>query len=139
MLARLLLAVGRDDELSALLDEYKDEVSADWLYTRARWHFRCEGASRRATRTLQTAFDENGFVPLFMLDVRPLPLNLPEYISPGAESEAIHYVVANGTYWFDTPGAIEWFVAVLSKAMGEVAQQRRAEENARKLRLIMGH
>jgi hypothetical protein len=106
-LAQLLLEEGRDEELGALLKEYEEEASAEWLYTRAPWLFRSEGPSQRASHSLQEAFDENRFVPLFMLDLQPLPDDPPEYISPGEESEAVDYLLGKGTYWIDTPGASE--------------------------------
>jgi tetratricopeptide (TPR) repeat protein len=81
-LARLLLQEGKNEELGALLKEYEEEASAEWFYTRALWLFRSEGASPRASRSLQEAFDENRFVPIFMLDLQPLPEDPPEYISP---------------------------------------------------------
>lgn len=139
LLARLLLQEGRDEELGALLKEYEEEASAEWLYTRALWLFRSEGASPRASRTLQEAFDENRFVPLFMLDLQPLPEDPPEYISPGEESEAVDYLINNGDYWVDTPGASEWFVGQFKITIDELEKRVRAEENALKLRLIMGH
>lgn len=138
-LARLLLQEGRDEELGALLKEYEEEASAEWLYTRALWLFRSEGASPRASRSLQEAFDENRFVPLFMLDLQPLPEDSPEYISPGEENEAVDYLLGNGTYWIDTPGASEWFVGQFKVALDELEKRVRAEENALKLRRLMGH
>jgi tetratricopeptide (TPR) repeat protein len=139
VLARLLLQEGRDEELGALLKEYEEEASAEWLYTRALWLFRREGASPRASRTLQEAFEENRFVPLFMLDLQPPPEDPPEYISPGEESEAVDYLINNGDYWVDTPGAFEWFVEQFKVAIGEFEKRVRAEENALKLRRLMGH
>jgi tetratricopeptide (TPR) repeat protein len=139
LLARLLLQEGRDEELGALLEEYGEEASAEWAYTRALWLFRREGASPRASRTLQEAFDENRFVPLFMLDLQPLPDDPPEYISPGEESEAVDYLINNGDYWIDTPGASEWFVGQFKIAIDELEKRVRAEENALKLRRLMGH
>lgn len=139
MLARLLLQEGRDEELGALLKEYEEEASAEWAYTRALWLFRHEGASPRASCTLQEAFDENRFVPLFMLGLQPLPEDPPEYISPGEESEAVDYLINNGDYWVDTPGASEWFVGQFKIAIDELEKRVRAEENALKLRRLMGH
>jgi tetratricopeptide (TPR) repeat protein len=137
-LARLLLQEGKNEELGALLKEY-EEASAEWLYTRALWLFRSEGASPRASRTLQEAFDENRFVPLFMLDLQPSPEDPPEYISPGEESEAVDYLLNNDDYWADTPGAFEWFAGQFKLAIDELEKRVRAEENALKLRRLMGH
>nr|MBA3766683.1 hypothetical protein [Acidobacteriota bacterium] len=139
LLARLLLQEERDEELGVLLGEYEEEASAEWLYTRALWRYRREGEVRASARALQLAFAENIFVPLFMLEVRPMPTDLPEYISPGEESEAIDYVLGNGTYWYDTPGALEWCGELFGEALEEVEKRARAEENERKLRLLMGH
>lgn len=139
LLARLLLEEGRDEELGALLQQYQGEASAEWLYTGALWRFRHEGGSRRASRALQQGFAENVLVPLFLLEMRPIPIDPPEYISPGEESEAIEYVLGNGTYWFDAPGAIEWCAEEFGKALDEVEKRVRAEENEQKLRLLMGH
>lgn len=138
-LARLLLHEGKSEELGALLKEYEEDASAEWSYTRALWLFRSEGASPRASRTLQEAFDENRFVPVFLLDLQPLPDDPPEYISPGEESEAVDYVFSNGAYWIDTPGVFEWFVGQFKIAVGELEKRVRAEENALKLRRLMGH
>jgi len=52
LLARLLLQEGRGEELGALLKEYGEDASAEWLYTRALWLFRNEGESPRASRSL---------------------------------------------------------------------------------------
>jgi tetratricopeptide (TPR) repeat protein len=138
-LARLLLQEGKNEELGALLKEYEEEASAEWSYTRALWLFRSEGASPRASRTLQEAFDENRLVPIFLLDLQPLPEDPPEYISPGEESEAVDYLINNGDYWIDTPGASEWFVGQFKIAIDELEKRVRAEENALKLRRLMGH
>lgn len=78
-------------------------------------------------------------MPLLLLDLRPFPTEMPEFISPGEESEAIYYVLDYGDYWVETEGAIEWFVKVFEGALGEVEKKVRREENERKLRLIMGH
>ncbi len=139
LLAQLLLQEERNDELCELLDAYKDEASAEWTFTRALWKFRSEGASQSSRHSLQEAFASNVFVPLFMLEINPLPLEVPEYISRGEESEGVHYVLRYGAYWLETPGAIEWFAEVFTEALDEVEKKVKREENERKLRLIMGH
>ena len=87
----------------------------------------------------KAAFDENRFVPLFLLDLQPLPEDPPEYISLGGESEAVSYVFSNGAYWIDTPGAFEWFVGQFKVAVDELEKHLSAEETAFKLQHLMGH
>src|SRR6516162_1169629 len=51
-LAGFLLFLGRDDELARLLDDYPDEDSAAWAYTRALLAFRRHGDTPEARRLL---------------------------------------------------------------------------------------
>jgi hypothetical protein len=115
--------------LGALLKEYEEEASAERFYTRALWLFRSEGESPRASRSLQEAFDENRFVPLFLRNLQPLPDDPPEYISPGGESEAVNYILGNGAYWLDAPDAFEWFVGQFKVAVDELEKRERMKES----------
>ncbi|MGA9768474.1 MAG: hypothetical protein WBV94_05495 [Blastocatellia bacterium] len=109
MLARLLLKQDKNEELGQLLDQYDEERSAEWLYTRALWLYRRDGDSRKATKALKEAFEQNPFVPLYLSGLKETPRRLPEYMGFGDENEAIHYFVENVEAWLDTPGALEWF------------------------------
>ncbi|MBO0725836.1 MAG: hypothetical protein J2P52_09570 [Blastocatellia bacterium] len=115
-LARCLLKSGADEELGKLLDQYKDDAMAAWLYTRALWLFRKEGATKQASAALVKAFKQNPFVPLYMLGAAQMPDEPPAYVEMGGENEAIEYVVLNGEAWLDTEGSIQWFIDVLIEA-----------------------
>ncbi len=112
LLINALLEEGLDDDAEALLNQYDDEVSAEWLYSRALWTFRRFGSSPKADRRLKKALKENRFVPLYMLGMRKMPQMLPEYISIGDENEAICYVAGSIECWAETLGAVEWLVEV---------------------------
>jgi tetratricopeptide (TPR) repeat protein len=114
--ARCLLKAGADEELGRLLDQYEDDATAAWLYTRALWLFRKEGATKSAGAALVKAFNQNLFVPLYLLAAERMPDEPPDYIELGGETEALEYVVANGKGWLDTEGAIQWFIDTLIKA-----------------------
>ena len=108
-LAECLLHEDLFEELGELLEEYEDEASAYWLYTRALFRFRTEGASERATTELEEATDTNPYVPLYLLGRRNfLSRGLPELIGFGDESEAVSYFATALTEWLRTPGAVEW-------------------------------
>jgi tetratricopeptide (TPR) repeat protein len=115
--ARVLLKEGADEELGELLDRYKEDETAAWLYTRALWIFRKEGPSRWASGALVKAFKQNPFVPLYLIQVDQIPDEPPDYIELGGESEAIEYIGLNGMTWLDTDGAIPWFVDTLTSAI----------------------
>jgi len=119
-LARLLLKEGADEELGKLLDQYKDDATAGWLYTRALWLFRKEGPTRPASDALVKAFKRNPFVPLFLLAMEEMPDEPPDYIETGGETEAIEYVGMSGLAWVDTEGAIQWFIDTLLEAKDQL-------------------
>ncbi|SMB98243.1 ST7 protein [Thermanaeromonas toyohensis ToBE] len=103
-----LLYEGRDKEARALLNSYKGDPTAFWLYSEALWLFRHEGPSNRANRALKEAMEENDFVPSYLLGKKKLPRHLPEAYVLGEESEAIVYADLALEVWRHTPGAREW-------------------------------
>jgi tetratricopeptide (TPR) repeat protein len=107
-LLQLLLELDRGDEARALIDQYADEYSAAWLYTRALLAFQQEGDSSNSTRALKEALKQNPHVPAYLSGQKRIPNRLPDYISPGGESEAIDYAVGHLNDWRRTPGAVEW-------------------------------
>ena len=108
-LAGCLMEEGLDEELGELLGQYEEEASAYWLYTRALWRFRMEGATERATTELKEATATNPYVPLYLLGRKNLlAQGLPELIGLGDESEAVSYVARALPEWLKTPGAVEW-------------------------------
>lgn len=117
MLARLLLRQGLDKELEALLKEYEEEWSAEWLYTRALVNFRRYGASAEVDESLKKAFDQNPFVPAYLMAIEKLPRHLPETIGFGDPNEAVHYLANYMEVWLNHPGALEWFVKVFKEVL----------------------
>jgi tetratricopeptide (TPR) repeat protein len=108
-LASRLLEEERDEELGELLEQYEEEASADWLYTRALWRFRTEGAGEQARAHLEEATSANPYVPLYLLGKKNfLSQGLPELVGLGDESEAVSYFVRALPEWLKTPGAVEW-------------------------------
>ena len=111
VLAQCLLAEGEDTALDKLLDQYKDDASADWAYTRALSRFRREGGSRRANTAAKAALRANAYVPLYLAGIKKLPRRLPDYVGLGDENEAVSYAAASISIWRKTEGAIEWLLA----------------------------
>ena len=107
-LAGWLLDEEMDEELGELLQRYEEDASAFWVYTRALWMFRKEGATKEATAALKEAIETNPYVPLYLLGHKSLPGALPELIGFGDESEAVAYFARALSAWLRTPGALEW-------------------------------
>jgi tetratricopeptide (TPR) repeat protein len=108
VLANCLLREGDDSTLAKLLDQYKDDAMAEWMYTRALLAFRREGAGKKADAALKKALSQNKHVPAYLLRKKRLPRQLPGYIGFGDENEAVSYAAGATTTWQDTPGALDW-------------------------------
>ena len=112
-LSTCLLEMDDDGALERLLNEYKEDGSARWLYTRALMAFRKTGASAKSNRALQKALSANPFVPPYLLGRKRLPRQMPQYVGFGDENEAIDCAVGLMKAWQATPGALDWLASGL--------------------------
>lgn len=108
VLVDLLLTVNRYDELAALMEEYENDWSAVWQYTRALLAFRETGASQQANQALDQALEQNRHVPAYLTGEKRVPSRSPETIGMGDENEAAVYAAQHLNHWRRTPGAVEW-------------------------------
>lgn len=122
-LASWLLDLGRDKDLTRLLEQY-DEESANWVYTRVLLAFHQHGDTPEARKRLNEAKKINKHVPAYLLGDERLPSEQPFYYSPGQESEAIVYVRDALSAWRSTPGALTW----LREATREKSKKKRKDE-----------
>ena len=119
---RYLLLAGllRRDDLpgaKALLADYGDEWSANWLYTRALIAFREDAGAKPATlKLLKDARSANRHVPAILARVEPPVINDSGYVTMGGPDEATYYVLEFGKAWKDTPGAIAWLLEMTGPA-----------------------
>lgn len=113
ILAGALLAVGKDGRLAELLQTYKDDAAAAWVYTRALLAFRREGDTAASRRLLKAAMKQNPFIPMYIVAVDVLPPP-PEYVGFGDPNEAVAYIYDSMENWLETPGAIEWMLDTLA-------------------------
>lgn len=111
----LLLDMGDDDGAVGLLRQYKEEASAEWLYTGALVLFRRRGAGGKADRRLGKALQQNKFVPAYLLGQKRLPARRPTLMGWGDEAEAQEYAGRYLNLWRRTPGALDWLKQVMAK------------------------
>lgn len=97
-----------DDEAYELLGRYKNDRSAEWLYSGALLAYRRQEGKVSSSKKLKAALDYNPHVPLFLLGRKRLPEILAPFFSPRDENEAVGYVAGALKQWFDTPGALDW-------------------------------
>jgi tetratricopeptide (TPR) repeat protein len=107
-LATCLLEEGDLEALKKLLEAYPDDCSAVWYYSRALLEYRLGGRTPEADACLVRAFEQNRFVPPYLLGKKAFPVRAPEYMSIGDETEAVVYALDNDRVWEETPGALMW-------------------------------
>ncbi len=125
VLAGWLMNLERDEELSHLLDQYPDEGSAFWAYTRALQAFRQGGDTPEAVKLLKEAKKVNKHVPRYLLGDKPLPPEQPGHYSPGDDREAVLYAGSALGGWKQTPGAVAWLRSTMTR---KKTGRRRAAE-----------
>ena len=77
-------------------------------FSRALLAFRRGGDCAKSRRLLRTALRCNPHVRSYLLGRRRPPRFVPDYYTPGEESEAICYVMNGAKSWASVPGAIAW-------------------------------
>ena len=107
-LATCLLALGRDEDLAEVLEQYHDDYSATWAYSAALLAFRRGGDDEDARQLLVQAKAVNPHVAAYLLGKKKLPRWLPDYIGMGDENEAIVYASSAAFAWKQAAGALDW-------------------------------
>ena len=107
-LAGFLLFLDRDDDAARLLQQFADEDSAAWAYTKALLAFRQHGDTPEARKLLTQARKANKHVPAYLTGEKFPPTEQPGYYSTGDESEALNYIASFLVGWKSTPEAIAW-------------------------------
>jgi len=115
ILAARYLDLGWDDDLSALLKAYKDDIAAVWTYSRALLAYRRQGDTKRSRKLLSQAIASNPHVPDYLLGKSRLPKKSPEYIGIGDEREAIAYVQDCASGWTKVPASLDWLNSFITK------------------------
>jgi tetratricopeptide (TPR) repeat protein len=97
-------------ELDKLINKgsFKDDIMAEWLYTRALLSFVKTGASPKAGKELKAALERNAFAPEYLAGKKSIPRNLPNRITSGGEDEGYCYADRYLKIWESVPGAIDW-------------------------------
>ena len=105
-----LIQVGRDEDAEVLFKEYHDDGMASWAYARVLLDFQKMGDSEISRKSLKAAIKKNSHIPAYLLGRKKMPQSLPEFYSPGDQSEAIFYIKENLEAWKATPGASDWLL-----------------------------
>lgn len=101
-----LLSEKKYAEAEKLMQRFKNEDGASWLYSKAYILYKNPKTRRSARAAVAKAFGQNPFVVDFLVGKQRLP-EYPERIHKGLESEAIAYVHESIEQWaMDTEAAL---------------------------------
>lgn len=117
-LVNLLLEINRARIALDVIERYRNDPSAFWLYSKALALFQTSGPGGSADQALKAALKANRHVPAYLTGRRRIPQDPPEFIEMGARSEAVHYAFGNLNLWRQTPGAVDWL-----KSRGKIGKK----------------
>ena len=116
LLARCLMRKGNAEALKKLLEQYDEDGSALWVYTRALVAFRENGASeKKGDELVRKAWRANRHVPAVLAGRKKAKPSASGYVTMGGEDEAAHYVEEWGFDWHTTPGAVDWLTGIVAE------------------------
>jgi tetratricopeptide (TPR) repeat protein len=103
-----LLILNRLLDAEKLYNEYNDDYSTYWLYSRAYLNFSKRSKKPSADKALKEALEFNPYVPLYLFGLKDMPENLPQFVGIGDENEAISYVDTAMELWAKNKKAAIW-------------------------------
>lgn len=130
-----LLFLRRYNAAEKLLNDYDDDCTANWLYSKAFLYFNKPSKKLSSKRELIEALKFNPYVPFYLFGEREMPKVLPEYIGFGDENEAISYVDESLEVWGSNHGAIHWIAEQFRKIKNELENLIEKKEQEQKEQL----
>lgn len=116
LLVPLLVEVERLDEASALIKQYANEKSAQFLYSRALLTFKKHGACPVSDEALETAVRQNPHVLDYICGAK-LPAVEKDSFEPGSKEEAAIYLDAAMDSWLNSEAAVIWLADYLMEEL----------------------
>ena len=115
LLSTILLSKKDLSDYESFIKKYEGEDSAVWHYNNAMYHYKKMGKSAKSDKELEKAYKFNKHVMEFMLGLKELPEDMPQYIGRGDENEAAAYILDAIHTWGKTDGALDWMHEFLMK------------------------
>lgn len=113
LLSTILLGKKDLSDYESFIKKFDGEDSALWHYNNALYHFKKMGKSAKSDNELLKAYKNNPYVMEFMLGLKELPEEMPQFIGRGDENEAAAYIFDAIHTWGKTNGALDWMYEFL--------------------------
>lgn len=117
LLSTLLLGKSDLTKYKLFIENNEEEDCAVWNYNNALYHFKKYGKTAKSDKELLKAYKSNEYVIDYMLGIKKMPNELPQYIGRGDENEAISYVNDAWNIWDKTETAFDWLYEFKQKRM----------------------
>lgn len=108
LLSTVLLGKKNLSDYESFIKNHPDEDCALWHYNNALYHFKKLGKSIKSDNELLKAYKFNHHVVDYMLGMKEIPNEPPQYIGRGDENEALAYIFDAIHTWGKTDGALDW-------------------------------
>ncbi|ASA25594.1 SEC-C metal-binding domain-containing protein [Paenibacillus donghaensis] len=111
LLAAAYLYSNKLGKTEQLLRKYgEDAAAAAFAYDRMVLEFKKNGITSQLKMLYRVARNVNKHVPDYLLGVKRLPHNLPDYVGMGDSNEAIEYVIMHSRLWASVPDLLKWMM-----------------------------
>ncbi|MEK3674206.1 MULTISPECIES: SEC-C metal-binding domain-containing protein [unclassified Paenibacillus] len=88
----------------------EDDAAAAFAYDRIVLEFKKNGITSQLKMLYRVARGVNKHVPDYLLGVKRLPHNLPDFVGMGDSNEAIEYVIMHSRLWASMPDLLKWML-----------------------------
>ena len=108
----------QNDLIDEVLKTYKGDDRTAFEYSRALLSFRKHGGNAASNRLMLKAISSNHYIPDYLIAMKAIPdvpEDLPAYITPGEEDDAVAYAYFHRLAWRCSYGAIEWLKDIFAK------------------------
>ncbi|WP_052475885.1 SEC-C metal-binding domain-containing protein [Cohnella kolymensis] len=96
---------------AALIKQYDEDATASFNYNRLLIEYGLHGLSDKLDSYLKKAAKQNPFVLKYLLGMKKIPRQMPEYIGYGDDREAVVYAKTHYHIWQSKPEMMRWLAS----------------------------
>ncbi|WP_413407462.1 SEC-C metal-binding domain-containing protein [Paenibacillus amylolyticus] len=111
LLAAVYLYSNQLDQAEQLLEKYgKGDAATAFAYDQIILEYKKNGITSQLKMLYRVARGVNKHVPDYLLGLKRLPHNLPDFVGLGDSDEAIEYVIMHSRLWASAPDLLKWML-----------------------------
>ncbi|WP_336765251.1 SEC-C metal-binding domain-containing protein [Paenibacillus sp. USHLN196] len=111
LLGAVYLYSNQLDQAEQLLEEYgRGDAATAFAYDKIILEYKKNGITSQLNMLYRAARDVNKHVPDYLLGLKRLPHNLPDFVGMGDSNEAIEYVIMHSRLWASAPDLLKWML-----------------------------